>query len=47
VYQISSKSGDDWPTYGLSLIFKMAAAAILQIGGTLPVLRFLNSGCLF
>jgi hypothetical protein len=34
-------------TYGISLIFKMAAAAIFENGDTLPVLRFLNSACSF
>jgi hypothetical protein len=40
VYQISSKSDDNWPTQGISLIFKMAAAAIFENGATLPVLFF-------
>jgi ABC-type uncharacterized transport system permease subunit len=38
VYQISSKSGDKWPTYRVSSIFMMAAAAaIMQYRHTLQV----------
>jgi hypothetical protein len=40
VYQISSESSDKWPTYSISLNSKMAVAAILENGGTLPVLCF-------
>jgi hypothetical protein len=45
VHQISSKSGDKWLNYGILMIFKMAAAAILGNGGTLPVQHFLDSAC--
>jgi hypothetical protein len=45
MYPISSKSGNKWPTCGISLIVKMAVVAIWQNGGTLPFLRFLNSAC--
>jgi hypothetical protein len=47
MYQVSSKSSDKWPTYSISLILKMAAAAIFENGGTLPVSRFLSSACSF
>jgi hypothetical protein len=38
VYQFSSKSGDKWLTFSIALIFKMAAAAIFENGGTLRIL---------
>jgi hypothetical protein len=43
VYRTSSKSSDKWLTYSVALIFKMAAAAIFENGGTLPLLLFPNS----
>jgi hypothetical protein len=43
VYQNSSKSGDKWPTYSSSLIFKMAAAATFQNDRIFPVLCILDS----
>jgi hypothetical protein len=33
----SSKTNDEWPTYSVALIFKMAAAANFENDGTLPV----------
>jgi hypothetical protein len=41
----SSKSNDKGPTYNMSLVFEMAAAAILENGRTLPILWFLHSAC--
>jgi hypothetical protein len=45
VYQISSNSIDEWPTYSIALILKKAAAAILENGATHLGLRFLDSEC--
>jgi hypothetical protein len=47
VYQTSSKLGNKWPSYSISLIFKMTASAIFENGATLPVLLFSNSSCFF
>jgi hypothetical protein len=45
VYQISSKSVNEWLTGSISLIFKMAAAAIIEKSSTVPLLRFPDSAC--
>jgi hypothetical protein len=42
---MSSQSSYKWPTDYIALIFKMAAAAILENGDTLPLLLFSESAC--
>jgi hypothetical protein len=44
-FQVSSKSGEKWPNKSTSMILETVAVAILENGGTLPVLRFLYSAC--
>jgi hypothetical protein len=44
VYRISSKSVDERPFYSLNSLFKMAAA-LLENGGGLSLLRWMNSAC--
>jgi hypothetical protein len=39
VYQSQPKSVKKWPNNSISLTFKMAVAAILGNGGTIPLLR--------
>jgi hypothetical protein len=45
VYQTSLKSIDKLPISSLSVIFTMAAAAILQNSGTLPLSRIFEQAC--
>jgi hypothetical protein len=45
VYQVPSKSGNELKSYSNALIFKMAAAATFENGGTLHFLRFPESAC--
>jgi hypothetical protein len=45
VNQISWQSLNEWSIHCIALNFQMAAAAMLENGAALPVLRFTYSAC--